>query len=68
MYIQSIIIRVIYLSTRDIFKYHKGIDREMIRLKIKNIFNKEIGINYVTWMWMFLFCYAELAIDSDGQN
>lgn len=38
----------------------------MIRLKIKNIFNKEIGINYVTWMWMFLFCYAELAIDSDG--
>lgn len=40
----------------------------MIRLKIKNIFNKEIGINYVTWIWMFLFCYAELAIDSDGQN
>lgn len=68
LHIQSIIIRVIYLSTRDIFKYHKGIDREMIRLKIKNIFNKEIGINYVTWMWMFLFCYAELAIDSDGQN
>lgn len=55
----------LFTCRREIF-LNITTDREMIRLKIKNIFNKEIGINYVTWM--FLFCYAEFAINSDRQN